>query len=107
MRECILPLDRHGISGFWMNDDDYDDFNVVVMLEHREDAWESIIKYFGPWKAQLWHTKLSKIAASRQYAHKVSLQSIYARRFNLAVLIFIKTGFLWSLYLFCKCFLTL
>jgi len=47
LRERILALERHGISGLWMNVDAYDEFNAGTILGYRSDVWETIVKYSG------------------------------------------------------------
>ena len=81
LRERILALERHGISGLWMNVDAYDNFNAGTILGYRGDVWETIVEYSGLWKAdgklqneQIWQAKLPGIAVNRRNSYKSSLQ---------------------------------
>jgi hypothetical protein len=47
LRERILALERHFMSGLWMNVDAYDEFSAGTILGYRGDVWETIANILG------------------------------------------------------------
>ena len=68
-----------------MNDGAYDDFHAGTIICYDSDRWETIKKFSGLWtsdgklhQANLWESKLPRIAVHRRNAKKSSLQASQA-----------------------------
>ena len=76
LQERIIALEPYGLIGLWMNDGAYDDFHagtIKAMILIDGKLLKSFLGY--GYQANLWKSKLPRIALHRRKAKKSSLQA--------------------------------